>query len=55
MCKEKLRVTMNLPKDKKEKAQALADEMGITLTALLTLGLNKMFDEEENRKAVSNG
>lgn len=55
MCKEKVRFTMNLPKDKKEQAQAIAEQMGLTLTSLVILGLNKIIDEEENRKAVSNG
>jgi antitoxin component of RelBE/YafQ-DinJ toxin-antitoxin module len=55
MCKEKIRFTMNLPKDKKEKAQALADEMGLTMTALVILGLNRIFEEEESKKAASKG
>lgn len=55
MCKEKVKLTMNVPKDKKERLQEIADERGITMTALVILAMNDIIDEEENRKAVSNG
>ena len=54
MCKEKVKLTMNVPKDKKERLQEIADERGLTMTALVILAMNDII-EEENRKAVSNG
>lgn len=55
MCIEKVKLTLNVPKDKKEKLQEIANKRGITMTAMVILAMNDIIDEEENRKAVRQG
>lgn len=52
---ETARLTVNIPKIRKEKLQAIADEQGLTLTALVIMNLNKIIEKEEIKKSVNNG
>lgn len=52
---ETARLTVNIPKIRKEKLQAIAEEQGLSLTALVITSLNKIIEKEENKKAVNNG
>lgn len=55
MCIKKVKLTFNVPKDKKEKLQEIANRRGITMTAMVILAMNDIIEKEENRKAARLG
>lgn len=52
---EMTRMTVKIPKIRKEKLQAIAEEQGLSLTALVLTSLNKIIEKEEIKKSVNNG
>lgn len=49
--KDIARITMNFPRKKKEELQAIAEEKGITLTALIILAMNEIIRKERKEKS----
>lgn len=49
--KDTARVTMNMPSKKKAELQAIAEEKGITLTALIILAMNEIIRKERKEKS----
>lgn len=48
---EKTKLTINVPKAKKEKLQEIAERKGITMTSMIVLAMNKIIKNDyKNRK-----